>query len=57
MEVKQSTVLGQRDFSKQVSSPRIYSLRRIRNNIVLSWLILLSVTISVAAEVSYEIHC
>jgi hypothetical protein len=57
MEVKQSIILGQRDFSKQVGSRRIYLLRRTKDNFALPWLVLLSVTISAAAEVSSSIYC
>lgn len=53
MEVKQSIILGQRDFFKQADSRRTHLLRRKKDNFALSWLVLLSLTISAAAEVSF----
>lgn len=56
MDVKQTTIVGRRDFSKQVGSRRIYLFRRTKDNIALSWLVLLSMTISSVAEVSSHIY-
>jgi hypothetical protein len=53
MELKTYVKLEKRDITKQTGSRRIYLLRRTKYNFALCWLVLLSVTMSAAAEVSF----
>jgi len=54
MEVRQSVKLTQGNISKQTSSRRLHLLRRPTDSFTLTWLVLLSVIISAAAEVSSQ---
>lgn len=56
VEVKAFVILGQRDVSEQTGSRRICLLKNMKYNFALCWLVLLSVTISAAAEVSSLNH-